>query len=128
MAISPLQYDGPIDQNEGSLPLSKEHLQSLVHALSGRRAAYVDYASVRLLEGLMPQYSSADQDRIVELMENRCVFPAIAGEEERRALLNQLLARTGRILSLNTLIHDRFFWNGLQGLFEAFYLLNSKVR
>lgn len=74
----------------------------------------------------MPQYSSADQDRIVELVESGRVFPAISAAEERRELLNRLLGNTGRILSLNTLIHDTILLERPAKAFRALLPGNPK--
>lgn len=57
----------------------------------------------------MPQYSYSDRTRIVELMESGRLFALVPGVEERKELLDRLLVTPGRILSLNTLIHDTLY-------------------
>ena len=75
----------------------------------GQTASCVDFGSIQLVEGLMPQSSLVDRKRIAELVDSGQIFPLVTGVEERTALRDSLLSTPGRIISLNTLIKDTLF-------------------
>ncbi|KAJ5084782.1 hypothetical protein NUU61_009361 [Penicillium alfredii] len=80
--------------------------------LEERSASFADSASVRLVEGLMPECSLGDRRRIAELVESKQIFPLISGVEERKILQDKLVSTPGRLISLNTLIQDTLFLEG----------------
>ena len=51
----------------------------------------IDPNSVRLVEGLMPAYSTKDRDQLVELMRSQIIFPYVQEEAERDSLQSRLL-------------------------------------
>lgn len=69
----------------------------------------IDPNSVRLVEGLMPAYSTKDRDQLVELMQSQIIFPYVQEEAERDSLQSRLLEVPGRLLSINTLIQDTLY-------------------
>ncbi|THC88352.1 hypothetical protein EYZ11_012198 [Aspergillus tanneri] len=67
---------------------------------------HVDSASVRHVQNLMPQQSSADGRFVTHLMAEGCLFPSLKEPEHRDDLLRKLVAVPGRILSLHSLAQD----------------------
>lgn len=74
-------------------------------------APLVDAESVALVEGLMPQASTKDNEHIVQLLESGALFPYISGSG-RAELINRLSTIAGRITSINTLVQDTLFLDG----------------
>lgn len=79
------------------------------HIFEGEAASYVDPVSIHLVEGLMPQSSMKDRNRIAELVESGQIFALVAGAGEREVMRDRLLSTPGRIISLNTLTQDTLF-------------------
>lgn len=76
-----------------------------------RVASLVDAESVTLVEGLMPQASTKDNEHIVQLIKSQTLFPLVSGSE-RAELVNRLSTIAGRITSINTLVQDTLFLDG----------------
>lgn len=72
----------------------------------------MDPTSVRLVEGLMPEFSLKDRSRIIELIETKRIFPLVSETQERKLLQDRLVSTSGRPISLNTLIQDTLFFDG----------------
>lgn len=62
--------------------------------------------SVRRIQNLMPQQSTADSSLIHGLMDDGHLFPLVVDLEQRDSLLQRLLKISGRILSLHSLAQD----------------------
>jgi hypothetical protein len=86
--------------------------ESWSRSFEGQTASCVDFSSVQVVEGLMPQSSLVDRKRIAELVDSGQIFPLVTGAEERTTLRDSLLSTPGRIISLNTLIKDTLFLDG----------------
>ncbi|KAA8647895.1 uncharacterized protein ATNIH1004_006597 [Aspergillus tanneri] len=67
---------------------------------------HVDSTSVRYVQNLMPQQSSADGKFITHLIAKGRLFPSLKEPEQRDGLLRKLVAIPGRILSLYSLAQD----------------------
>lgn len=66
----------------------------------------IDTATVRILQTLVPKFSSDDRRQIESLMDEGKIFPKIIHSNDRSTLLDRLLIIPGRILSFHTLNYD----------------------
>lgn len=74
----------------------------------GDEAAKVDAVSVRLIEGMMPTYSTDDPDWIRALMDDGSLFPKLTEQDNRERLKRALIEIPGRILSLGLFFNDTY--------------------
>ncbi|PGG99142.1 hypothetical protein AJ80_09406 [Polytolypa hystricis UAMH7299] len=65
-----------------------------------------DTATVRMLETLIPRFSSDDRMKIEALVNECKIFSQVACHEDRRILLDRLSNIPGRILTFHTLSYD----------------------
>jgi hypothetical protein len=82
------------------------YLQEIYRIWSAFPSDKVDSRSVQIIEGMMPNYSLADQQKLQTWIAEGTLFPNIEGEEDRIRIQAALLAVEGRILSLRLFFLD----------------------
>ncbi|EAS29514.3 uncharacterized protein CIMG_08260 [Coccidioides immitis RS] len=69
----------------------------------------LDHNTVFHLETLAPRHATRDAGKIRELMQGGRIFSMVRHDEDRRVILEQLLATDGRILSFKTFLQDTLY-------------------
>lgn len=86
--------------------ISRPRLPEMVNIVSRKLRAERGRMSVRQIQNLMPQQSTADSSLIHCLMDHGHLFPLVIYLEQRDSHLQRLLKVSGQILSLYSLAQD----------------------